>query len=107
MVITDPRPPATLRRRRGTAEDPLRKVTMRLSTRVTEAVRAVVEAGGAPSADAFVEAAVVAALRERRRVRLYEAYAEAAQDPRFMADMAETTLAFDATLADGGDAAAE
>lgn len=98
--------PTAMRRRRGTGADPLRKVTMRLSTRVTEAVRAVVEAGDAPSADAFVEAAVIAALRERRRARLYQAYAEAAQDPVFMADMAVTTRAFDVTLADGIDARA-
>lgn len=95
-----------LRRRTSPAGDPLKKVTMRLSTRVTEAVRAVVEAGDAPSADAFVEAAVIAALRERRRERLYQAYAEAASDPGFMADMEATTRAFDVTLADGTTAGA-
>ena len=100
MTGSAARPPVP-RRRRGTAADPLKKVTMRLSTRVTEAIRAVVEAGDAPSADAFVEAAVIAALRERRRERLYNAYAEAAQDPVFMAEMAATTQAFDVALGDG------
>lgn len=90
-------------RRRSTATDPLKKVTLRLHTRVTEAVRAAVEAGEAPSSDAFVEEAVVAALRERRRRRLYAAYAEAAQDPAFQADMEETTRAFDVTLRDGSE----
>ena len=88
-------------RRRATAADPLRKVTLRLHSRVADAVRQLVEAGEAPSADAFVEAAVVAALRERRRERLYAAYAEAARDPDFAADMDEATQAFDAALGDG------
>lgn len=88
-------------RRRASAADPLKKVTLRLHTRVTDAIRAAVAAGDAPSTDAFVEDAVVAALRERRRRRLYAAYAEAARDPAFVADMAGTTRAFDVTLRDG------
>lgn len=88
-------------RRRSTAADPLKKVTLRLHARVTAAVKAAVQAGAAPSADAFIEEAVIAALRERRRERLYAAYAEAAADPVFVADMEVTTRAFDGTLADG------
>jgi hypothetical protein len=88
-------------RRRATAADPLKKVTLRLHARVASAVRAIVDAGEAPSTDAFVEQAVIAALRERRRERLYAAYAEAAADPMFAADMDATTRAFDVTLADG------
>jgi Arc/MetJ-type ribon-helix-helix transcriptional regulator len=87
-------------RRRSTAADPLKKVTLRLRTQVAEAVRSVVEAGDAPSSDAFVEDAIIAALRERRRVRLYAAYAEAAADPAFEHDMRDVTTAFDATLHD-------
>lgn len=45
---------------------------------------------------------MIAALRERRRERLYAAYADAASDPSFDADMNATTRAFDVTLADGG-----
>ena len=88
-------------RRRATAADPLKKVTLRLHTRVTEAVRAAVAAGEAPSTDAFVEEAVVAALRERRRERLYAAYAEAAQDPAFVAEMEDVSRAFDVAVGDG------
>lgn len=88
-------------RRRSTAADPLKKVTLRLHERVTVAVKAAVQAGAAPSADAFIEDAVIAALRERRRERLYAAYAEAAADPVFMADMEATARAFDGALADG------
>lgn len=92
-------------RRRSTASDPLRKVTIRLHTRVTEAVRAAVDAGEAPSTDVFVEEAIVAALRERRRQRLYEAYTEAAQDPAFAADMEGTLRAFDVAVGDGLESA--
>ena len=74
---------------------------MRLHARVADAVRAVVDAGEAPSTDAFVEAAVIAALRERRRERLYVAYAEAAGDAEFAAESAATAGAFDTTLGDG------
>lgn len=99
-------PRSTMVRRRGTTADPLKKVTLRLHERVANAVKAVVSAGEAPSADAFVEQAVVAALRERRREGLYAAYAEAAADPAFMAEMDQTARTFDVTLADGREAAA-
>ncbi len=88
-------------RRRPTSGDPLKKVTLRLHSRVAEAVRAAVDAGEAPSTDVFVEEAVVAALRERRRRRLFAAYAEAAQDPTFVADMEDTAWAFDVAVGDG------
>ena len=89
------------RRRRARGDDPLRKISLRLHESVAVAVRAVVAAGEAPSADAFVEDAVVAYLRERRRQRVYASYAEAAADPAFMADMDGTMRAFDPTLGDG------
>jgi len=88
-------------RRRATTAEPLKKVTLRLHARVAGAVRDLVEAGHAPSADVFIEQAVIAALRERRRVRLFAAYAEAAADPMFAVDMDATTRAFDVALADG------
>lgn len=88
-------------RRRTTAADPLKKVTLRLRASVAGAVRTLVDAGEAPSTDAFVEQAVIAALRERRREQLYAAYAEAAADSAFMADMDATSRAFDVTVADG------
>jgi len=40
-------------------------------------------------------------LRKLRRDRVYQAYAEAAQDPAFNADVEDTTCAFDAVTADG------
>jgi len=88
-------------RRRSTAADPLKKVTLRLHARVAEAVRSVVATGDAPSADAFIEEAIIARLRERRREKLYVAYTEASRDAAFQADMTGTTRAFDATLGDG------
>lgn len=94
-------PVASRHRRRSSAADPLKKVTLRLRETVTAAIRALVESGGAPSADAFIEEAVVARFRERRQQRVYAAYAEAAADPAFMADMELTNAAFDAAVGDG------
>lgn len=88
------------RRRSGTAE-PLEKMSFQLRASVAEAIRAVVKAGEAPSANVFVEEAVKERLRERRRERVYSAYAEASRDPLFMAEMAETERVFDVTLGDG------
>jgi Arc/MetJ-type ribon-helix-helix transcriptional regulator len=88
-------------RRRSTPADPLRKVTLRLHARVADAVRSLVDSGDAPSADAFVEEAIIAQLRERRRETLFAAYAEASHDAAFRADMAALTGAFDTALEDG------
>jgi hypothetical protein len=68
---------------------------------VAEAIRAVVKSGEAPSANVFVEDAVKERLRECRREKLYAAYAEAADDPDFMAEMSDTVRAFDVALGDG------
>ena len=89
------------RRRRSSSADPLTKLTLQLSESVVEAIRAVVRIGEAPSANVFVEDAVRASLRERRRARVYAAYEEAANDPAFMADMNADLRAFDNTLRDG------
>ncbi len=89
------------RRRRSNASDPLKKVTLRLHDSVATAIRALVDSGQAASADAFIEDAIVAQLRDRRRQRVYEAYAEAAADATFMHEMAQTNRAFDGTAGDG------
>ena len=101
MIMTiDSRPPR-VRRRPSAPDDPLKKVTIRLHDSVAGAVRALVQSGAAVSADAFIEEAIVAQLRERRRERLFAAYAEAAADAEFMEEQEETTRAFDGTLRDG------
>jgi len=68
---------------------------------VADAIRAVVGAGEAPSADAFIEAAVVAQLRERRRRTVYAAYEQAAADPLFVAEMGRISREFDGAVGDG------
>jgi mRNA interferase MazF len=88
-------------RRRSTTADPLKKVTLRLHETVATAIRTLVASGGAPSTDAFIEEAVVARFRERRRQRVYAAYAAAASDAVFMAGMEQTNRDFDAAIADG------
>ncbi len=85
---------------RVTADRP-RKVGWQVRGSVAEAVRKVVERGEAESQNAFVEDAIVRRLKELRRDRIYSAYAEAAQDPAFMADMRAMTAAFDVTARDG------
>jgi Arc/MetJ-type ribon-helix-helix transcriptional regulator len=76
-------------------------MSFQLHVSVAEAIRAVVKAGAAPSANAFVEEAVREALRERRREKVYASYAKAAKDPEFMAEMLETDRVFDVTVSDG------
>jgi hypothetical protein len=92
---------SALRGRRRASTEPLQKMSLQLHAFVADAIRAAVNAGYAPSANAFVEEAVMLALRERRRRRLYAAYGEAAQDADFMSELEETERAFGATLPDG------
>jgi Arc/MetJ-type ribon-helix-helix transcriptional regulator len=89
------------RRRRASSVDPLKKLTLQLSESIVEAIKKVVRGGEAPSAAVFVENAVRASLRERRRAKVYAAYEEAANDPTFMANMNADSSAFDDTLRDG------
>ncbi|MGH7554121.1 MAG: hypothetical protein ACREMQ_13960 [Longimicrobiales bacterium] len=64
-------------------------------------MKAAVDQGAAESQNAFVERALVRELRELRRQRVYEAYAEAAADASFMEDMRSTALAYDVTSSEG------
>jgi hypothetical protein len=68
---------------------------------VATAVKEAVAGGAAESQNAFVERALLRALKELRRQRVYDAYAAAAADPLFMEDMRSTTAAFDVATADG------
>ena len=104
MSTTSPRPSGTRRRRSASAADPLKKVTVHLHESVSVAIMRMVQLGAATSQGAFIEASVIAKLCEMRREKVYAAYADAAADPGFMADMSATVHAFDATLADGLDA---
>ena len=60
-----------------------------------------VDHGAAKSQNAFVERALIRELREARRRLLYDAYAAAASDPAFLAEMDSTTAAWETTAADG------
>ena len=77
------------------------KMTLRLPESIASAIRMLVESGEAASADAFIREALVAHFRARRQDRVYSAYAAAAADPAFVAEMEETERAFDATVGDG------
>jgi hypothetical protein len=94
-------PRGTTRRRRRSDADPLRKAGWQVRTSVAEAVKEAVDCGAAESQNAFVERALVQALKDMRRRRIYEAYAEAAADPVFIADMRSMTEDFDVAVGDG------
>lgn len=78
-------------------------MTFQLHASVAEAIRAVVNAGEAPSANVFVEEAVKERLRERRRAYVYAAYAEAARDSAFMAELTEIERVFDIAVGDAAE----
>jgi hypothetical protein len=88
-------------RRGRSAVDPLRKTGWQVRQSVAEAVKDAVEHGAAESQNAFVERALIRELRELRRQRVYAAYADAAADPHFMADVDSISAAFDRTVGDG------
>lgn len=88
-------------RRRSPARDPLKKASVQMHTSTLEAIKQAVEHGAAASQNEFVEAAVIARLRELRREKVYASYREAAADPAYVEDMNAVTAAFEATVADG------
>jgi Arc/MetJ-type ribon-helix-helix transcriptional regulator len=71
------------------------KVTYSLPENLVEGVRSIVSEGGAPSYSAFVERAIEEALERERERRLESELAEAAQDPLFLADIAEVAREFE------------
>lgn len=85
----------------GSIADPPRKTGWQVRASVAEAVRQAVDQGAAESQNAFVEQALIHALRELRRRRVYEAYAQAASDPAYLRDQKAVTAAFDPTAGEG------
>ncbi len=81
--------------------DPRKKTGYQLRLSVVMAVRDAVREGAAESQNAFVERALIRELKELRRGRVYEAYAEAARDPLFLADMQFAEAAYDPAAGDG------
>ena len=92
---------AVLPNRRRSAADPPRTPGWQVRSSVADAVRQAVDEGAAESQNAFVERALVRELRELRRRRVYNAYAAAAEDPSFTAEMEEVTREFEPTAGDG------
>jgi hypothetical protein len=87
--------------RRGSPSDPPRKAGWQVRSSVVEAVRQAVDEGAAESQNAFVERALIRELRELRRRRVYEAYAEAAADPVFLRDVEAVSKGFEPTTDEG------
>jgi Arc/MetJ-type ribon-helix-helix transcriptional regulator len=71
------------------------KVTYSLPEELVEGVRSAVSEGAASSYSAFVERALAEALARERERRLERELAEAAQDPLFLADLAEVARDFE------------
>ena len=94
----------SVRRRRRTTKDPLKKTGFQLRQSLVEAIKHVVEEGAAESQNAFVERAIMKELQEVRRQRVYAAYAEAAADETFMSEMSVVSEIVDRTGSDGLDA---
>jgi hypothetical protein len=88
-------------RRRRSHNEPSRKATFQIRESLYQAVRELAEEGLVPSASALVEQALERAVRDVRKGQLYAAYAEAANDPVFLRDNADTTAAFEQAVADG------
>lgn len=88
-------------RRRSPAYDPLKKTSVQMHTSTIEAVRRAVSSGAAASQNEFVEAAVIARLRDLRRAKVYASYRDAAADPEYVQEMESTTGTFDPALGDG------
>ena len=74
--------------------NPRRKVTYSLPEELVEAITSVVREGAAPSYSAFVERALNKEVRRAREKALADAFADAAADPGFLADIDETMRAF-------------
>lgn len=88
-------------KKQGATADPPRKAGWQVRSSVAEAVRQAVDQGAAESQNAFVERALIRELRELRRRRVYDAYAEAASDPLFLRDVKAVSKAFEPTVAEG------
>lgn len=73
---------------------PKRKVTYSLPEELIEDIACVVREGAAPSYSAFVEEALTEKVRAAREEALAGAFAHAAADPAFLADVEETMAAF-------------
>ncbi len=87
--------------REKTDVDPRKKTGYQLRLSVVMAVRDAVREGAAESQNAFVERALIRELKELRRGRVYEAYAEAARDALFLEDVQSTEAAYDPAAGDG------
>jgi hypothetical protein len=88
-------------KKRSLEHDPLKKTGYQIRTSVARAVRDAVDHGAAESQNAFVERALVRELKELRRRRVYDAYADAARDPDFMKEMGSLTDDYEPAAGDG------
>jgi len=72
-----------------------RKATFLLPSRLLEEVKAVVSQGSSRSINAFVEQALSDLLQRVRQEQRRRAYAQASEDPLFLADLKAVGAAFE------------
>ena len=81
----DSKPGRTRRHRPGSG--PLVEISVQMHASTLEAVKRAVEHGAAAGQGEFVEAALIARLRQLRREKVYASYREAAADPAYVDEM--------------------
>ncbi len=77
------------------------KATFVLPTRLLEDVRELVNCGLADSVSAVVRESLEATVRQLKEARIRKQFAEAAQDPMFLADLQEVLEDFDGLVGEG------
>ncbi len=98
--------PDAVRQRRSRGEALMEKRAFTLHADVVAAVKEAVGQGHAPNQSAFVEVAIREKLQRTKRAHLNDAYARAAVDPTFLADMDSISVAYESTASDGLSASA-
>jgi len=84
----------------GTGAVERRKVTYSLPVELVEDVRRLLQDGGAASQSPFVSEALEKEIRARRAARMREEFLQAAADPGFLRDIADTMRDFAAADAE-------
>lgn len=89
------------KRRRGRSDTPTVKKSFTIHRDLVLAAEAAVRAGQAENLSAFVERSITEQLQRDRRAVLKAAYAKAARDPAFLADMESISRDLDPASPDG------
>ena len=101
MPHTDTAVASTPMRRRRKDQARRERTSLSLRSDVLQAAKEIVQSGEAENLSAFVESALEEKIIRAKRMALYAAYAEAANDESFSQDMRDVSRSFAATDTDG------